>query len=197
MENKLHRRDFLKTGMGAGLSLPVFRLAAGAATPDSAKPVRLGIVGVGGRGTGLLSVLLDMKGIEIPAICDINSEHLARAQGMVEKAGQKRPEGYSRHDEDYQRLMYRDDLDAVLIATNWECHTPMAVCGMRSGKYVAVEVPAAITLEECWDLVNTHEATGEPCMMLENWSFRRDNLVLSDAACRYNVYWGYATCNPH
>jgi len=178
MENKLHRRDFLKTGMGAGLSLPVFRLAAGAATPDSAKPVRLGIVGVGGRGTSLLSVLLSMNGVEIPAICDINSEHLARAQGMVEKAGQKKPEGYSRHDEDYQRLMYRDDLDAVLIATNWECHTPMAVCGMRSGKYVAVEVPAAITVEECWALVNTHEETGVPCMMLENWSFRRDNLAV-------------------
>jgi predicted dehydrogenase len=96
----------------------------------------------------------------------------------VEKAGQKRPEGYGRDVEDYQRLVYRDDLDAVLIATYWEWHTPMAACAMRSGKYVAVEVPAALTVEECWELVNTQEETGVPCMMLENWSFRRDNLAV-------------------
>ena len=54
----------------------------------------------------------------------------------------------------------------------------MAVCGMKNGKYVGVEVPAAITLEQCWDLVKTHEETGVPCMMLENWSFRRDNLAI-------------------
>ena len=116
--------------------------------------------------------------MQIPAVCDINQEHLERAQALVEKAGQKRPEGYGRDTEDYQRLMYRDDLDAVLIATYWEWHTPMAVCAMKSGKYAAVEVPAALTVEECWDLVNTHEETGVPCMMLENWSFRRDNLAV-------------------
>ena len=74
--------------------------------------------------------------------------------------------------------MYRDDLDAVLIATYWEWHTPMAACAMRSGKYAAVEVPAALTFDECWELVNTQEETGVPCMMLENWSFRRDNLAV-------------------
>jgi len=41
-----------------------------------------------------------------------------------------------------------------------------------------VEFPAAYTLEECWDLVKTYEATKVPCMMLENWSFRRDNLSM-------------------
>jgi predicted dehydrogenase len=97
---------------------------------------------------------------------------------MVEKAGQKRPEGYGRDVEDYQRLMYRDDLDAVLIATYWEWHTPMAACAMRSGKYAAVEVPTTLTVEDCWEMVNTHEETGVPCMMLENWSFRRDNLAV-------------------
>jgi len=142
------------------------------------KPVRLGIVGVGGRGTSLLSTLLAIGGVEIPAVCDINCQNLARAQSLIEKAGQKKPEGYGRDEQDFQRLMYRNDLDAVLIATNWEWHTPMAVCAMKAGKYTAVEVPAALTLDECWDLVNTHEETGVPCMMLENWSFRRDNLAV-------------------
>jgi len=172
------RREFLKIGAvsAAGMSAMGRGLELASAAPE--KPVRLGIVGVGARGTGLLEVLLAMEDVQIPALCDINQEHLTRAQSMVEKTGQKRPEGYGRDVEDYQRLMYRDDLDAVLIATYWEWHTPMAACAMRSGKYAAVEVPAALTVEECWELVNTQEETGVPCMMLENWSFRRDNLAV-------------------
>lgn len=170
----IDRRDFLKistaTTLGAGL-------ARGFAAP-ARKPVRLGMVGVGSRGTAHLRNLLRMGGVEIPAICDINQEHLHRAQALVEKAGQKHPEGYSRDELHYQELMYRDDLDAVLIATYWQWHAPMAICAMESGKYPAVEVPVALTVEECWDLVNTHEKTGVPCMMLENWSFRRDNLAI-------------------
>ena len=82
-------------------------------------------------------------------------------------SGRSKPEGYT-GEQDYKRLMARDDIDAVLIATPWELHTPMAVHSMKCGKYTAVEVPAAITLEQCWDLVNTHEQTKTPCMMLEN-----------------------------
>jgi predicted dehydrogenase len=99
-------------------------------------------------------------------------------QDLVVKAGQQKPEGYGKDEHHFQSLMGRDDLDAVLIATYWEWHTPMAVYAMKAGKYTAVEVPAAMTVEECWDLVNTHEATRVPCMMLENWSFRRDNLAV-------------------
>jgi predicted dehydrogenase len=176
MEKELARREFLKAGAAATLGMMSGTL--GVAAAEEEKAVRLGVVGVGGRGTSLLEILLGMKDVRIPAICDINQEHLARAQAMVEKAGQKRPEGYSRDEEHFQELMYRDDLDAVLIATYWQWHTPMAVCAMKSGKYAAVEVPAALTVEECWDLVNTHEQTGVPCMMLENWSFRRDNLAV-------------------
>ncbi|MCA9413596.1 MAG: Gfo/Idh/MocA family oxidoreductase, partial [Candidatus Omnitrophica bacterium] len=78
----------------------------------------------------------------------------------------------------YQKLLEREDLDAVLIATPWNWHTPMAVDTMKAGKYAGVEVPAALSVEECWQLVDTHEETGVPCMMLENWSFRRDNLAV-------------------
>jgi predicted dehydrogenase len=178
MANEMDRREFLKIGTASTMGMGAMSRGLGLASAAPEKPVRLGIVGVGNRGTSLLEILLAMNGVQIPAICDINQEHLTRAQSMVEKAGQKRPEGYGRDVEDYQRLMYRDDLDAVLIATYWEWHTPMAACAMRSGKYAAVEVPAALTVGECWELVNTHEETGVPCMMLENWSFRRDNLAV-------------------
>jgi predicted dehydrogenase len=178
MADEMDRREFLKIGVASTMSMGGMSYGLQLSSAAPAKPLRLGIVGVGARGTTHVETLLAMGGVEIPALCDINQEHLTRAQSMVEKAGQKRPEGYGRDVEDYQRLMYRDDLDAVLIATYWEWHTPMAACAMRSGKYAAVEVPAALTVEECWELVNTYEETGVPCMMLENWSFRRDNLVV-------------------
>jgi predicted dehydrogenase len=178
MHDKFDRREFLKIGSATTLGVGTLTTAFNFGVAEEVKPVRLGMIGVGGRGTSHVELLLAMGGVEIPAICDINQEHLNHAQSLVEKAGRKRPEGYGRDVEDYQRLVYRDDLDAVLIATYWDWHTPMAVCAMKSGKYAAVEVPAGLTMQDCWDLVNTHEETGVPCMMLENWSFRRDNLAV-------------------
>jgi len=180
MKQQVDRREFIKTGaaMAVGLSLAETAVAQSASAPAEDKPVRIGIVGTGNRGRSLLGVLLGMKGIHLPALCDIDPAAMGLAREMVVKAGQPEPKGYSDGPEAYKAIMTRDDLDAVLIATPWDLHTPMAVAGMKAGKYVAVEVPCAITLEQCWDLVNTHEATGVPCMMLENWSFRRDNLAV-------------------
>ena len=170
MHSSVDRRDFFKISSAAVLG------AARAVAEE--KPVRVGILGSGGRGTGLLGVLLSLQDVVVPAICDISEKNLTRAQNLVEKAGQPRPEGYSRGEHDFERLLQRDDLDAVVIASPWEWHTPMAVAAMRAGKYTAVEVPCALTYDQCWQLVRTHESTKVPCMMLENWSFRRDNLAV-------------------
>ena len=137
----MKRREFLAT--------PAAALGA------ARRPVRIGSIGVGGRGTSLLRVLLSMDDAVIQAVCDTNPDKLARAQGLVEKTGRPRPEGYGAGEEDFRRLVARDDLDAVIIATPWEWHTRMAVAAMKAGKYAAVEVPAALTLDECWELVNT------------------------------------------
>jgi hypothetical protein len=155
-------------------------LEAGAAAIAGAfeRPVRIGIIGVGGRGTGLLRTFLDLAGVEIPAVCDIDASNLARAQGIVEKAGRSRPEGYSRGPEDYLRLVARDDLDAVVVATPWKWHARMSVAAMKAGKYAGTEVPAALTVEECWDLVNTSERTGKPCMLLENVCYFRNVMAV-------------------
>jgi predicted dehydrogenase len=88
-----------------------------------------------------------MDGVEVPALCDIDQAKVERAQARVEKSGRGKPEGYSRGQEDFRRLLARSDLDAVLIATPWNWHTPMAVAAMRAGKYAAVEVPATLTLQ--------------------------------------------------
>lgn len=172
MASSMDRRTFLGASAGIAASMSL------SAKPSKPAPVRVGVIGVGGRGTGLLGLLLAMDGVEVPAICDINPESAARAVALVEKARGKKPEAYTKDEKDYLNLLAREDIDAVVIATYWQCHAPMAVDAMKHGKYTGVEVPAALTFEECWSLVDTHEATKVPCMMLENWSFRRDNLAL-------------------
>src|SRR5579885_1163072 len=128
MPTHIARRDFLKVAGAAGLN-------AAAAAAD--RPVRIGMVGVGNRGTSLLRNFLDLPGVIVPAICDIDESHLARAQGIVEKAGRTRPEGYARGMEDFRRLVERNDLDAVVTATPWEWHTKVCVAAMKAGKYAA------------------------------------------------------------
>ncbi len=154
-----------------------FLAAPAAFAAAERQPVRVGIVGTGGRGTGLLRLLLRMEQVAVPALNDIRKEALARAAGFVTASGRPAPKLYT-GEEDYRRLVARDDIDAVIIATPWEWHASMAVAAMRAGKYAGVEVPAAITLDECWELVRVHEETGVPCMMLENWSFLRPNLAV-------------------
>ncbi len=180
MAHQTSRREFLKTNGTLGLSAVLGTVAfSGSAGAAPRKKVRLGIIGIGGRGNGLLGNLLGMKDdVEIGAVCDIFP---ARAQGARQRvigAGMPAPEVYSGDENVWKKLVDRDDLDAVIITTYWEWHTPMAVYAMKAGKYAGVEVPAAYTLDECWELVRTYEETGVPCMMLENWSFRSDNLAV-------------------
>ena len=143
------------------------------------RPLRVGFVGVGSRGTGLLKTSLRFPDVEVPAICDIDESAAARAAGVIESLGHARPELYgNRGVEDWKRLIARDDLDAVINAVPWELHTPVAVATMKAGKYAAVEVPAAISMQDCWDLVNAYESSGTPCMFLENVCYFRNSLLV-------------------
>ena len=172
----LSRREFLKVNAAGQLVLTAGGFGLSKSEDDS--PVRVGVVGTGNRGRSLMRILLGFPGVEVPALCDISRQSLQKAQAMVVESGREEPEGYSKDEYSFREMMSRDDLDAVLVATYWEWHAPMAVYAMKMGKYVGVEVPVAYTLEECWDLVKTYEETQVPCMMLENWSFRRDNLAV-------------------
>ena len=172
----LTRRQFVQgsAAVGAGLAFG----ARGASSEASARPVRVGVVGVGSRGTHLLSVLLTLPGVDVNAVCDLVPERAARAQDIVEKKTGRRPEAYTKGETDFKNLAAREDLDAVVGATTWEWHAPVAVAAMRAGKYAGTEVPAALTIDECWDLVRTSEETGMPCMMLENVCYFQNVLTL-------------------
>jgi predicted dehydrogenase len=133
--------------------------------------VRLGMIGTGGRGQGLLNELLACNGagdvrVEIKALADVSLHSLEQAAQRVRKAGHPEPVTFIGA-EGWQTLL-EQDLDIVYIATPWDSHAAYAVAAMRAGKHAAVEVPAAITLEECWQLVETSEQTRRHCVMLEN-----------------------------
>ncbi len=172
------RRNFIKTTATTTLGVTLASTTLAFNQDENKKPVRVAVIGTGNRGTGLLRNLLTMEGVEIPALCDINTDRLAYASKICVEAGQKEPEVYFKDEYSYKQLMDRENLDAVIIATYWDSHAAIALEAMHHGIYPGVEVPIALSLDECWDLINTSEKTGIPCMMLENWSFRRDNLAI-------------------
>ena len=162
--------------------------------------VRLGLIGVGGRGNSQLDNFSAMPEVQVTALCDTVKEKVERAQAKLERAGKQShtPALYHSSDHAFEQLLKRDDIDLVVAATPWKWHVPMAVAAMKQGKHVAVEVPAANTLEECWELVNTSEATGRHCVQLENCCYGYNELMvlnmvrdglfgeLNRAACAYD-----------
>ena len=129
--------------------------------------VRVGIIGLGMRGKGFAKRLTIIEGAEVVALCDLSRKELQKTQKHIEAAGGKRADEYVGADA-WKELCQREDIDLVYIVTPWALHTPMAVYAMEHGKHVAIEVPAAMTIEECWQLVDTSERTRKHCMMLEN-----------------------------
>lgn len=141
---------------------------------DESGKVRLGFTGVGGRGGGLLERCLGMDDVAVPAICDLQERHRKRAREDVVESGREEPTTY----EDHERMVEREDLDAVVISTPWEHHVPMAVTAMETGVDVGLEVGPASSIEQCWELVRTAERTGAHCMLLENCCYYRDVMAV-------------------
>ena len=190
------RRGFLAaataTSLGMGL-VPGSATAALKSAAPRAKPgqdrvfglkfppldkVRIGFIGVGNRGSSLLGNLLEIEGVEISAVCDIVSDRVKSAQRLVTAKGRAEPAGYAQGETAFEELCRRDDLDLVYIATPWDWHVRMAVSAMKQGKHAAIEVPAAITLDECWQLVDTAELTRRHCLMLENCCYGEIELLV-------------------
>ncbi|MFC2087934.1 Gfo/Idh/MocA family protein, partial [Bacteroidota bacterium] len=171
--SRFSRRDFVKTSTAAGLFLATSSFTDAIFGLDSGPPVRIGFIGVGSRGTGMLKVALSIEGVEVPVVCDIVEEKVARAQRLVEAAGQPKPKGFT-GDEDYKKIAELSNLDAIFTATPWRLHTPVMVAAMKGGKYGGTEMPACDGYDEAWELVETSEQTGMPCMLLENYTYLRN-----------------------
>lgn len=141
---------------------------------DMGRVVRIGIIGVGGRGYGQMLTLLGMPDVHVAAICDIYPDRVEKAcRAAAEKQGFK-PDGTL----DYCELNRRDDIEAVVVMTSWQTHIMIAIDAMKQGKRVAMEVGGAASVEECWQLVRTSETTGLPSMMLENCCYNLEEMTL-------------------
>lgn len=192
--HEFNRRDFVKLGAatGIGIALTGSQLTGCASTAATRKlgsapdqlfsttpidPVRIGYVGVGLQGTSHVRNLLRIEGAVITAVCDIVEEKVVRSQKMVEEAGHPKPTGYSRGEYDFVRLCEEEDLDLVFTATPWRWHVPVCVAAMKNGKHTATEVPAAVTIDECWQLVETAEKYHKHCVMMENCNYGRRELL--------------------
>ncbi len=185
---KSNRRNFLKLSGLAGIGLAATDIVSGykaSSIKESARitsaghfnmsgftapkleTVRIGFIGLGNRGPDAVSRMSHIEGVAIKALCDIRPEKVNAVKKTLE-ASAHHPEVYTDKEDEWKKLCERPDIDLVYIATPWSLHTPMAVYAMDHGKHVCVEVPAAKTLDECWQLVETSERTRKHCMILEN-----------------------------
>jgi predicted dehydrogenase len=191
MKKQFNRRDFLKkgtrAGLGVALGVSAFQLPAETILPPLEKwsypnrkmdVVRIGMIGVGGMGTFHVENFIKIPGCEIVAVCDVVGARVERALNMIAEAGFKKPHGYSDGEFDYINLCKRDDLDLVFIATPWEWHVPMCLEAMENGKHAATEVPAAVTIRECWQLIEASEKSGKHCIMMENCNYDREEMMI-------------------
>jgi predicted dehydrogenase len=191
------RREFLRDIAGlytAGIGLGLAGCAGGATSrsgqgakaaaavsaplrAEAIDRVRVGLIGSGDRGTQHLRLLCILDHVDVKAIADPYPPAAKRGRKICTEAGLAPPGLYTQGDHDYRRMLEREDLDAVIIATPWRWHCPHAVHAMQAGKHAFVEVPMAVSIDELWQMVETSESTGRHCMMMENVNYGRDEMM--------------------
>ena len=138
--------------------------------------IKIGFIGLGNRGCGLLKDVVLKQGEQVVAVCDVYEDRTRKGAELVVEAGQAGPAEYS----NYQDVIRDENVNTVIIATAWESHVKIALEAMCAGKAVAMEVGGAYELKDCWDLVEAYEKTGTPFMFLENCCFgRREMMALN------------------
>lgn len=183
------RRAFLKVMSAAGAAAAALGGQQAQAAPwskgksvmglkvEPMKSVRVAFIGVGARGGGHVGSMLKIEGAEITAICDTHEPSRKSAIARCVKEGRKEPAGFGeKGPDDYKRMLEREDIDIVIVATPWEDHARMCIDALKAGKHAFTEVPMAITVDECWEMVDAAEKAQKNCMMLENVNYGREEL---------------------
>jgi predicted dehydrogenase len=176
----MHRRAFLTKTTAAATATALLPNAL-FAHPADEKKVRLAVIGVGARGSYHVQESLSQGSVQVTAIADIDPAAITRTLDICKKYQSAEPAVY-RGERDFEKLVQRDDVDAVIIATPWQWHAPMSLAALRAGKPTGCEVPVALRVKDCWEIVNTQEKTGVPYMMLENVCYRRDVMAVLNMA---------------
>ena len=182
----MNRRNFLQTTTlgGAAVALRTTPVSAPKKPDDK---LRVGVIGSGMRGQSHIDLLLRRDDCVLTAVCDVDAEMIRRTKKLIDGRSATQPHYFTDGPEDYLRLLDSQLVDAVLIATPWRWHTPMSVAAMERGIYTGVEVCGAFSLDECWQLVRTHEQSGTHLFFLENVCYRRDVMAILNMV-RQNLF---------
>lgn len=185
-DNNYNRRDFLKhTGiLGLGIAssgiigcssdkekinnqarVQAFNMSGFVA--PKLDIVRVAVIGLGDRGSGTVRRLASIEGVEIKALCDLEADRVSKAAESIKHLGHT-PDSYYCGEDEWKKICDRTDIDLVAIVTPWHLHTPMCVRAMESGKHAYTELPAALTIDECWQLVETSERTRKHCVQMSS-----------------------------
>ncbi|MFD3724146.1 Gfo/Idh/MocA family protein [Streptomyces sp. NPDC058671] len=145
---------------------------------EAHRTVRVGVIGLGNRGSGMTTGWSVVPGCTVTAVCDIRTDRAEQAADRLAAAGRPRPAEFGGSADAYARMLRRDDIDLVYIATPWEFHYEQGKAALLAGKHVIVELPVATGLDELWDLVDTSELTRRHLMLAENCSYGRNELAM-------------------
>ena len=197
---ELDRREFLKVSGAAAVTGAIVagRELRGEAAPQTGynkwpfavapiPMVRIGFVGVGLQGTGHVQNLVQIPGCRITAICDIDPARIAIATKIITGAGHPAPKVYDKGPRDFERLCETEELDLVYTATPWEFHVPVMLSAMKNGKHAATEVPAAMSVDDCWAMVNAAEKYQKHCLLMENCNYDKPEMMVYNMV-RQNLF---------
>lgn len=138
------------------------------------RTVRVGIVGLGPRAEVLLAAFLRLEEVEVVAVCDLQEAPIQKTLEIFARYGKPAPKTFR----DYHKMLELPELEAVFIPTSWNSHLAIAADCLEAGKYAAIEVGGASSLEELWQLVHAYERTKTPVMMLENCCYCKTELMV-------------------
>ncbi len=141
---------------------------------DKGRTVHIGVIGLGGRGCGQMTTLLQMPDVSVDMVCDVYQDRVEKGIGLVKKHAGNDAVGTT----DYRDILKNPEIEAVCVFTSWETHIPIVIEALRAGKRPCMEVGGATSVRECWDMVRASEETGIPVMLLENCCYNLEELTL-------------------
>jgi len=141
---------------------------------ENGRRVRIGVIGLGGRGRGWVETLLGMNDACVAGVCDILPERLSQTMAMIREKQPEEAFATTR----YAELLARQDVEAVLVCTSWQVHHRIATQALEAGRPVGLEVGGANSVQECWELVRASERSGKFCMLLANCCYGREEMAL-------------------
>lgn len=188
------RREFIENSLlasvGIGIS-PQFIPFVG--KKKNSDTVNIGFIGTGLRGRNHINNLLRNEDVRCSAICDIDPKAINESVKLFEKYGHPLPKTYQSGENAYLEMLEKEDLDGVIISTNWKWHSPIVLASLEAGIFTGVEVSGAFSVDECWEWVRMHERTKSELFFLENVCYRRDVMAVLNMV-RANVFGELLHC---